>query len=66
MHVLYEKLLITDDYMNTSVKGYLDNLIEDIIKLFPETLNLNNNLTKILQMFYTDLTEKILKDIGCC
>ena len=36
MQVLYEKLLLTDDYQITSVKEYLDNLIDDIINLFSE------------------------------
>jgi two-component sensor histidine kinase len=40
MRVLYEKLLLTDDYRVTSIKEYLDNLIDEIIKLFPENINL--------------------------
>jgi hypothetical protein len=40
MAVLYEKLLLTDDYESTSIQGYLDNLLDDIICLFPVNLNL--------------------------
>lgn len=40
IQVLYEKLLLTDDYQVTSVKEYLDNLIDDIISLFPGNLKL--------------------------
>ena len=40
MQVLYEKLLLTDDYMVTSVREYLDNLICDIISLFSEGLDI--------------------------
>ena len=40
MQVLYEKLLLTDDYQVTSVREYLDNLICDIISLFSEGLDI--------------------------
>ncbi len=38
--ILYEKLLLTNTYHATSVKEYLNNLIDQIIKLFPEKLKL--------------------------
>ncbi|MCK5684241.1 PAS domain S-box protein, partial [bacterium] len=34
MRVLYEKLLLTDDYQVTSINEYLTNLIDDITNLF--------------------------------
>jgi two-component sensor histidine kinase len=39
MSVLYDKLLLTDDYSVTSLKEYLDNLIDEIISIFPGTTN---------------------------
>jgi DNA-binding response OmpR family regulator len=38
--ILYEKLLLTNTYRATSVKEYLNNLIDQIIKLFPDNLKL--------------------------
>jgi PAS domain S-box-containing protein len=35
MWLLYEKLLQTDDYRETSIKQYLMNLIDEIMKIFP-------------------------------
>jgi PAS domain S-box-containing protein len=35
MRVLYEKLLLTDDYRETSIKQYLMNLIDEIMQIFP-------------------------------
>ncbi len=35
MRLLYDKLLLTADYKTTSVKAYLDSLIDEIISLFP-------------------------------
>lgn len=35
MQVLYEKLLLTDDYRETSIKQYLMNLIDEIMQIFP-------------------------------
>ncbi len=37
MSVLYKKLLLADDYSVTSLKEYLDNLIDEIISIFPGT-----------------------------
>jgi two-component sensor histidine kinase/ABC-type amino acid transport substrate-binding protein len=34
MRIIYEKLLLTDDYRETSTKQYMENLIDDIIRLF--------------------------------
>ena len=36
LQVLYEKLLLVDDYSDTSVKNYLDDLIDDIIHIYHE------------------------------
>jgi len=38
-----EKLLLTNTYRGTSVKEYLNNLIDQIIKLFPDNLKLTVN-----------------------
>ena len=40
MHVLYEKLLLTDNYNVTSLKQYMETLIEGIACLFPENINI--------------------------
>ena len=40
MQILYEKLLPTDDYQVTSLKEYLNNLIDEIIHLFPVNINI--------------------------
>ncbi len=40
MTLLYEKLLLTDDYKVTSVREYLDNLIDDIINMFSESIKI--------------------------
>jgi two-component sensor histidine kinase len=40
MHVLYEKLLLTDDYETTSIKTYLDNLIDDLLEFFSKDIDI--------------------------
>lgn len=40
MYVLYENLLLSDNYEFTSVKVYLENLIDSIISIFPPDLNI--------------------------
>jgi len=40
MHVLYEKMLLTDDYETTSIKTYLDNLIDDLIEFFSKDIDI--------------------------
>ncbi len=52
MQVLYEKLLLTDDYQVTSVREYLDNLIDEIIGLFP--VNPNQKIEKKIDDFQLD------------
>lgn len=39
MGLLYEKLLVKEEYEETSVKSYLESLIPEIIKLFPGSDN---------------------------
>ncbi len=39
MQILYEKLLLTDNFNVTSLKQYLDNLIDDIVNLFSEGIS---------------------------
>ena len=41
MQVLYEKLLLSDDYGMTSIREYLSNLIDGIINLFPDAINIS-------------------------
>ena len=40
MQVLYEKLLLTDNYQVTSAMEYLTNLIDQIIDLFPDNIGI--------------------------
>jgi PAS domain S-box-containing protein len=40
MKILYENLLISENYTNISAKGYFENLIDTIIDLFPLALNI--------------------------
>ncbi len=60
MQVLYERLLLTDDYNITSVKEYLTNLIKDIINLFPESVD----ITVEIQIDDFQLNPKRLVPIG--
>ncbi len=52
MHVLYEKLLLTDDYKVTSVREYLTNLIDDIISMFSESIEIT--VEKLIDDFQLD------------
>ena len=36
MRILYDKLLLTEDYEDLSVKNYLDDLIDTIVAIFPD------------------------------
>jgi two-component sensor histidine kinase len=38
MVVLYENLLLKDDYQNTSIKTYLENLLREIMAFFPKDI----------------------------
>jgi two-component sensor histidine kinase/HAMP domain-containing protein len=60
MYVLYENLLISDNYQFTSVKDYLENLIENLISIFPPDLNLK--VEKNIDDF--DLDPKKLIPVG--
>ncbi|MCK5672505.1 MAG: ATP-binding protein, partial [Spirochaetales bacterium] len=60
MQILYEKLLLTDNYNVTSIKQYLENLIDEIISLFPD--NINISLKKQIDDF--ELDSKRLVPIG--
>ena len=60
MHILYEKLLLTKDYQNTSVKDYLDNLIDEIISLFPE----NDKITVKKHINDYQINSKKLSPLG--
>ena len=60
MYVLYENLLLSDDYQFTSVKNYLENLIDRIISIFPPDLDLK--VEKNIDDF--DLDSKRLIPLG--
>jgi len=40
MQILYEKLLLTVDYKTTSIKTYLENLIDDLVQFFPKDIDI--------------------------
>jgi len=60
MYVLYENLLLSEDYQFTSAKDYLENLIDGIISIFPPDLNLK--VEKNINDF--DLDPKRLIPVG--
>ncbi len=60
MKILYEKLLLTDNYNRTSLKQYLEDLIDDII-----TLSFSNtNITVKKQIEDFQLDSKKMVPIG--
>ncbi len=60
MRILYEKLLMTDDYNNSSLKQYLNNLVDRIISLFPESVEISVEK----QIDDTQLDSKRLVPVG--
>ena len=52
MRLLYDKLLLTEDYENLSVKNYLDNLIDTIVAIFPSPVVIK--LEKQIADFHLD------------
>ena len=52
MRILYDKLLLTEDYEDISVKNYLDDLIDTIIAIFPD--NVKITLDKRIADFHLD------------
>jgi two-component sensor histidine kinase len=52
LEVLYEKLLLTDDYGVTSVREYLSNLTDDIISIFSKDIDIT--LEKQIDDFQLD------------
>jgi two-component system, sensor histidine kinase PdtaS len=60
MALLYEKLLLTDDYETTSTKYYLENLIDDITSPLINILH----LTLETQIFDFQVEPKLLIPIG--
>jgi len=40
MAIIYDKMLFTDNFLTSSVKQYLNSLIDDIVSLFPEKSNI--------------------------
>ncbi len=60
MQVLYEKLLLSDNFQTTSVKEYLDNLITDIVNLFLD--NIDIAVDKQIDDFQLD--PKLLVPVG--
>jgi PAS domain S-box-containing protein len=41
MRVLYEKLLIGEDYQDSSVKDYIESLVDSLVAVFPERENVS-------------------------
>ncbi len=60
MRVLYDKLLISDDFKDISVKNYLESLIDSVADLFPDHLKIT--IDKKIDDF--DLSSKNLFPIG--
>ncbi len=60
MSLLYEKLLLADDYLATSTKEYINSLIEEIINLSP--LGFSLKVEKQISNFQLD--PKILIPVG--
>jgi PAS domain S-box-containing protein len=60
MKILYDNLLISENYTNISAKGYFENLIDAIIDLFPLSSNI------IIERNISDYTinSKLLVPIG--
>ena len=52
MRLLYDKLLLTENYENLSVKNYLDNLIDTIVAIFPSPVMIK--LEKQIADFHLD------------
>jgi PAS domain S-box-containing protein len=52
MQVLYEKLMLTHNYQTTSIKLYLNDLIDDLIEFFPKEIDLK--VERQIDDFQTD------------
>jgi two-component sensor histidine kinase len=52
MRILYDKLLLSEDYKDVSVKNYVENLIDSVIALFPN--NAKVVLDKRIDDFHLD------------
>ena len=60
MMIIYDRLYRSDDYTNLSVKKYFENLIDEIVKIFPNYSSVK--VTKIIDDFTLD--SKILFTAG--
>jgi len=60
IRVIYEKLLLTDDYSSASVKDYLEELISAIISIFPE----KNKISVRKKIDDFDMSVRTLFNIG--
>ncbi len=60
MQILYEKLLLSDEYNVTSIKHYLDNLIDEIVALYPYDIE----ITILKQIDDFPLDSKRLVSLG--
>ena len=60
MSILYEKLYITPDYTELSIKDYLSSLVDEILANFPESRMIT--VEKNIQDFFLDI--KRLQSIG--
>jgi PAS domain S-box-containing protein len=52
MRILYDKLLITDDFRDISVKNYIESLADAVLALFPDRAKIK--LEKQIDDFYLD------------
>ena len=60
MEALYERLLLAEDYENTSIKPYLSDLVDDIINTFPE----RNKITIKMQISDCSISSKQIFSLG--
>jgi len=41
IRVLYEKLMISNNYQDVSIKNYIDSLIDSLVEVFPDSINVS-------------------------
>ena len=60
MRIIYDKLLISHDYKNTSAKAYLEDLLSAIIEVFPD----RNKIKIITDISEFNMNAKMLFPLG--
>ncbi len=60
MRILYDKLLISEEYKNISVKNYIETLIAAIVCLFPD----NNKISRDIRIDDFNLSSKKMFPLG--